>query len=136
MNEIRTRYLPIRKHTRYISSRLKLSPYSGSYYWLIWITLPHTPLPVSRWIGERTIQLLWRECELLLLRQVYFDGLNVASCGSDGLSVASRGFDGLLCYVMHARLLWVSLVVDRWRHVCSAKVALLQSSARVTNEGD
>ncbi|GFT24153.1 hypothetical protein TNCV_2063991 [Trichonephila clavipes] len=50
---------------------------------------------MSRWIGERTIQLLWRVCELLLLRQVCFDGLSVASWGSDGLSVASCVFDSL-----------------------------------------
>ncbi|GFX77588.1 hypothetical protein TNCV_1751991 [Trichonephila clavipes] len=71
---------------------------------------PHISLPMNRWIGERTIQMLWRACELLLLRQMCFEGLSVvpfgfddlsvASCGFDSLSVASCGFDGLLFCVM------------------------------------
>ncbi|GFV94896.1 hypothetical protein TNCV_1028941 [Trichonephila clavipes] len=67
-------------------------------------------------IGERTIQ-LWRACELLLLRQVCFDGLSVMSCGFRGLSVASCDLTAYYAVSCVSDGILVALAVDRWRHV-------------------
>ncbi|GFY30129.1 hypothetical protein TNCV_4074421 [Trichonephila clavipes] len=67
-----------------LDERLYLAPSAS-------IPPPHTALSVRGWIGER---LLWRPCELLLLRQVWFDGLSVASCVSDGFWLLLRRIDG------------------------------------------
>ncbi|GFU79536.1 hypothetical protein TNCV_2915961 [Trichonephila clavipes] len=92
---------------------------------LAYIDITATPLPVSRWIGKRTIHLLWGvhvsycfKCVLTawVLHHVDLTACCAASCVSDGFLVA--------------------LASDRWRHVFSTKVTLFQSSAMVTNEGE
>ncbi|GFT12588.1 hypothetical protein TNCV_5093771 [Trichonephila clavipes] len=71
------------------------------------ITPPHTPLPVFRRIGERTIPYSWRACKRLR-----------HSC--DGLRELHHLCDGL-----------VAFAVDRWRREkCAVHI-----TARVTNKG-
>ncbi|GFW33905.1 uncharacterized protein TNCV_3589901 [Trichonephila clavipes] len=65
------------------------------------ITPPHTPLPVFRRIGERTIPYSWRACKQL--RHLCETALR-----SNGLFASM--FDGLVAFAM-----------DRWRHDCDAR---------------
>ncbi|GFX68183.1 uncharacterized protein TNCV_1807391 [Trichonephila clavipes] len=65
------------------------------------ITPPHTPLPVFRRIGERTIPYSWRACKQL--RHLCETALR-----SNGLFASM--FDGL-----------VAFAVDKWRHDFSAR---------------
>ncbi|GFW31903.1 uncharacterized protein TNCV_5040721 [Trichonephila clavipes] len=65
------------------------------------ITPSHTPLPVFRRIGERTIPYSWRACKQLRY-------LCETALRSNGLFASM--FDGLIAFA-----------VDRWRHDCGAR---------------
>ncbi|GFU92404.1 uncharacterized protein TNCV_824301 [Trichonephila clavipes] len=67
----------------------------------ITITPLHTPLPVFRRIGERTIPYSWRACKQL-------SHLCETALRSNGLFASM--FDGL-----------VALAVNRWHHDCGAR---------------
>ncbi|GFX36315.1 uncharacterized protein TNCV_4932281 [Trichonephila clavipes] len=79
------------------------------------ITPPHTPLPVFRQIGERTIPYSWRACKQL--RHLCETALR-----SNGLFASI--FDGL-----------VAFAVDRLRHHSGTRRVRFFSTARDTNEG-
>ncbi|GFT29729.1 uncharacterized protein TNCV_4891391 [Trichonephila clavipes] len=64
-------------------------------------TPPHTPLPVFRRIGERTIPYSWRACKQLRY-------LCEMALRSNGLFASM--FDGLVVFA-----------VDSWRHDCGAR---------------
>ncbi|GFT73543.1 uncharacterized protein TNCV_4021461 [Trichonephila clavipes] len=73
------------------------------------ITPLHTPLPVFRRIGERTIPYSWRACKQLRhLCETALRSNGLFAPMFDG-SIASM-FDGL-----------VAFAVDRWRHDCGAR---------------
>ncbi|GFW46119.1 hypothetical protein TNCV_3277361 [Trichonephila clavipes] len=79
----------------------------------------------SEWVDRRTNNtvVMVSTCEVLLLRQVCFDNLSVASCGFNDLSDASCVSDGF----------W--LLFQRIDGITSAPRRLLFSSATDTNEG-